>query len=303
MLCLACGNDEWRALPIPNQNQSMTTSGVIIREPLEREQCMDCGLLQKCGENFLGHGRFYEEQYAKYYERPGGQNYDGARYTAMANWMKAALGDEYMPSNILDIGCGAGWQMKACQNVYKNASIEGVEPSNVNAERARKAGFTIHSERFGGGRNLNKKYDLIYANNVLQHVVNPLGFLKDIANHLSPKGRVAMILPDASEASSEMLWSDHNFSFRPRDLSQLSKRAGLYPYLWQANPKDNNLLDKQLVVLSKPNSADAKSAFDSTLYRKLDGVVKRHGGCGRICEAEQVLVEPAHFAVGKRSHL
>jgi 2-polyprenyl-3-methyl-5-hydroxy-6-metoxy-1,4-benzoquinol methylase len=266
MRCLACGNDTWRVLPVPNQNQSITTSGVIMREPLEREQCMNCGLLQRRGGNFLGHGRFYEEQYAKYYERPGGQKYDGARYTAMANWMKAALGDEYTPSNVLDIGCGAGWQMKACQNVYRDASIEGLEPSAVNAERAREAGFTIHSERFGGGTNLNKKYDLIYANNVLQHVVDPVAFLVDIANHLTPEGRVAMILPDATEASCEMLWLDHNFSFRPRDLSQLSKHAGLYPYLWQDNPKDNNLLDKQLVVLSKQKSADAKNASNSNLY-------------------------------------
>jgi SAM-dependent methyltransferase len=244
----------------------MTTSGAIIRDPLEREQCINCGLLQKCGGNFLGHGRFYEEQYAKYYERPGGQRYDGARYTAMAYWMKAALGNEYIPSNILDIGCGAGWQMKACQNVYRDASIEGLEPSDVNAERARKAGFTVHSERFGGGRNLSKKYDLIYANNVLQHVVDPVAFFVDIANHLTPEGRVAMILPDATEASSEMLWFDHNFSFRPHDLSLLSKQAGLYPYVWQSNPNDNNLLDKQLVLFSKLEIADAKCVFDSTVY-------------------------------------
>ena len=34
-----------------------------------------------------------------------------------------------------------------------------------------------------------------------------------------------------------------------------------------------------------------------------DGVVKGDAGCGRIWEPEQVLVEPAHFTIGKRSHL
>jgi SAM-dependent methyltransferase len=250
MLCLICGGHDWRALPVPNQHQSMATSGVLIRQKLEREQCMTCGLLRKRHGEFLGRGRFYEEKYAKYYERPGGPTYDAGRYTAMALWMKAALGYEFTPTSILDIGCGAGWQMKACQDVYEKAWIEGVEPSVTNAERAQDAGFTVHVERFGGEKTLNNRYDLIYAHNVLQHVVDPLGFLKDIADHLSPDGRVAMILPDASEPSNEMLWYDHNYSFRPKDLSVLSNAAGLHLQVWQPNPEDKNLLDKQLVVLT-----------------------------------------------------
>jgi 2-polyprenyl-3-methyl-5-hydroxy-6-metoxy-1,4-benzoquinol methylase len=287
MLCPICRSSEWRALPVPNLYQSIATSGVLISKKLEREQCMVCGLLQKRGGDFLGRGRFYEEQYAKYYERPGGQTYDAGRYTAMADWMKAALGDEYTPSNVLDIGCGAGWQMKACQNVYKNASIEGVEPSEANAERAREAGFTIHSMRFGGGRNLSKKYDLIYANNVLQHVIDPLSFLKDIADHLSPDGRVAMVMPDASEPSNEMLWYDHNYSFRPNDLSILSKGAGLHLNVWQPNPEDKNLLNKQLIVLTRettasdatlPNSYSVKDLFERRAaylakWQELDSVL------------------------------
>jgi SAM-dependent methyltransferase len=249
---------------------------------------MVCGLLQKRGRDFLGHSRFYEEQYAKYYERPGGQKYDAGRYSAMADWMKAALGDEHTPSNILDIGCGAGWQMKACQNVYKNASIEGVEPSDTNAERAREAGFTTYSMRFGGGRNLSKKYDLIYANNVLQHVVDPLSFLKDIADHLSPAGRVAMVLPDASEPSNEMLWYDHNYSFRPNDLYVLSKAAGLHLHVWQSNPEDNNLLNKQLIVLS--TRASASDAILSNSYSVKDLFERRAAYLASWQELDSVLL-------------
>jgi 2-polyprenyl-3-methyl-5-hydroxy-6-metoxy-1,4-benzoquinol methylase len=266
MFCLICGGNDWRALPEPNQHQSMTTSGVLIRQKLEREQCMTCGLLRKRDGEFLGRGRFYEEQYAKYYERPGGTTYDAGRYTAMARWMKAALGDEFAPASILDIGCGAGWQMRACQEAYKKARIEGVEPSATNAERARSAGFTVHAERFGVEKTRNTRYDLIYANNVLQHVVDPLGFLKDIADHLSPGGRVALIMPDASEPSNEMLWYDHNYSFRPKDLSVLSTAAGLHLENWQPNPDDKNLLDKQLVVLAlkpRPVSITPPTAYSA----------------------------------------
>jgi len=289
MLCLICRSNEWRALPVPNQHQSMATSGVLISKKLEREQCMVCGLLQKRGGDFLGHGRFYEEQYAEYYERPGSQTYDAGRYNAMADWMKAALGDEFTPSNVLDIGCGAGWQMKACQNVYKNASMEGVEPSDINAERARSAGFNIYSMRFGGGRNLSKKYDLIYANNVLQHVIDPLSFLKDIADHLSPGGRVAMVMPDASKPSNEMLWYDHNYSFRPSDLYVLSKAAGLHLHVWQPNPEDKNLLNKQLIVLT--NEASASDVTFSNSYSVKDLFERRAAYFGKWQELDNVLLQ------------
>ena len=204
MNCVVCSSDDWRSLPVPAPGQSITTSGIIITAPLEREQCMSCGLLQTKDRRFVGHNLFYEEQYRDYYERPGIERFDRARYVAMANWMKSALGDDFTPRSILDVGCGAGWSMEAIQRIYTTATIAGVEPSITNAEKARSAGFDVISARFGNWEVQPRSYDLIYSINVLQHVTDLPGHFRDMAANLVDAGYIAMILPDATESSNEM---------------------------------------------------------------------------------------------------
>jgi hypothetical protein len=143
MNCILCGGNRWRALPIPTANRSITTSSMVVEEPLQREQCMDCGLLRKALGRFLGHSQFYEEQYENYYSRPGAAHYDRAGYDAMAEWMRSALGS-FEPNSILDIGCGAGWSMTATAAFYERTMIEGVSPRlGMQKERERPASSFI----------------------------------------------------------------------------------------------------------------------------------------------------------------
>jgi 2-polyprenyl-3-methyl-5-hydroxy-6-metoxy-1,4-benzoquinol methylase len=253
MNCILCGANCWQTLPIPAEGRSITTSGILIAAPLGREQCMVCGVMRKLGARFLGDDQFYEEQYEDYYLRPGAERYEKARYDAMSQWMAAALND-FEPSSILDVGCGAGWAMVNAGARYDPARVEGVEPSVGNAEKARKLGFHVHSMRLGSGQTLSQTYDLVYAFNVLQHVVDPVGLLHDVANLLSPGGRVVLLLPDAAEPSNEMLWCDHNYSFRATDIVALAAKAGLKMVYWQTNQKNNALLNKQLSVLTKDDA-------------------------------------------------
>jgi SAM-dependent methyltransferase len=101
---------------------------------------------------------------------------------------------------------------------------------------------------------------------VLQHVVDPVGFLSDISRHLSPNGRVVFILPDAEEPSCEMLWCDHNFSFRATELAVLAEKANLRVTLWQPNPANNSLLNKQLVVLCKKDQKERDADLPRNRY-------------------------------------
>jgi SAM-dependent methyltransferase len=259
--CFVCSGIEWRSLPVPAPARSITTSGIIRPAPLEREQCMTCGLLQAGGGRMLGHSRFYEEQYQNYYERPSVEKFDRARYAAMAAWMKSALDAGFAPRTILDVGCGAGWSMTATGEIYPGAAIAGIEPSAVNAEKARRAGFEVSQGRLGEADAAGRNYDLIYSNNVLQHVTDPAGFFNDLAGQLADGGRIALVLPDASEPSNEMMWCDHNFSFRPNDVARLATRAGLQVGNWQSNPPDNALLNKQIVILKRQDGSPSPAVI------------------------------------------
>lgn len=226
---------------------------------------MNCGLARKSEGDFLGNTNFYEERYENYYRRPGVDHYDRGRYMAMAEWMKSALG-EFEPAAILDIGCGAGWSMAATALIYAGVTIEGIEPSTANADRARQAGYIVYPGRIGSEQGPRRVYDLIYANNVLQHVVDPIAFLRDVSSHLDVNGCFVCVLPDANEPSNEMLWCDHNYSFRPDDLRILAEKAGFRAASWQANPPNNALLNKQLVILQKAEVLPAHAAMPESTH-------------------------------------
>lgn len=248
--CSVCGSDEWRAIPDPLPNRSITTAGVLLAEPLAKAQCANCGLLQRINADFVGNSDYYENRYADYFRRAGAETYDAPRYRAMMEWMKAGIGD-FRPASILDVGCGAGWAMRAILEQFPDAQIEGIEPSTTNAERAREAGFKVNLGKIGDADAPKRIYDLVYANNVLQHVSSPSEFLIALRDYLSDDSLLVLTCPDATRPSCEMLYCDHNHSFRPGDLDTLARKAGYSIHAWLPNPDHITVLDKQLVVLSK----------------------------------------------------
>jgi SAM-dependent methyltransferase len=276
-MCCVCDADAWLPLPDPAANRSITTGGILLDEPLSKGQCASCGLISRVGATFVGESNFYEERYASYYRRPGAQSYDAARYAAMVGWMCGPLAG-LEPKSILDVGCGAGWSMLALRKRFPGSVIEGIEPSKVNAELARQAGFEVRVAKVGDSQLPRKNYDLIYAHNVLQHVLSPVAFLTELRGCLSPSGLLALICPDASRPNNEMLWCDHNYSFIPRHLARLAEKTGLHVRSWSPNPSDVTVLDKQLVVLAPGALSDAPldipNPSPDELYRERRGYVQ-----------------------------
>jgi 2-polyprenyl-3-methyl-5-hydroxy-6-metoxy-1,4-benzoquinol methylase len=272
--CCLCHANDWRPIPDPVPDRSITTAGVLLNKPLAKSQCWNCGLLQRTNASFVGDSDYYENRYADYYRRPGAEVYDAPRYAAMAEWMCAGIGD-FVPSSILDAGCGAGWSMIATQKKFPNAAITGVEPSKINAERAREAGFEVRLGKFDVEGRQQAAYDLVYANNVMQHILSPIEFLTALQEHVSDSGLVVLICPDASRPSNEMLWCDHNYSYTRQHLARFAELAGFAVRSWLPSPGHVQLLDKQLIVLAKqsgrsapPNPADVPSRPAQRLYQE-----------------------------------
>jgi SAM-dependent methyltransferase len=281
MNCCLCNADTWLAIPNPVADRSITTAGILLNQPLSKSQCENCGLMRRVGCSFVGDSDYYEENYGNYYLRPGAQTYDAPRYAAIADWMRGALAG-YNPKSILDVGCGAGWSMRATRQHFRDSQIEGIEPSRVNAELARQAGFHVLVGKIGEEGGPRKVYDLIYANNVLQHVLSPLDFLAELFAYLSDDGLLVLICPDATRPSNEMLWCDHNYSFSPHHLAALAEKAGYHVRSWSPNPDDVTVLDKQLIVLAKGPGFHAPTGRQSgptwatkKLYRERCNYIER----------------------------
>lgn len=247
--CQVCGSTEWLPLPNPVETQAVTTAGRIVNESLGKSQCVACGFVQRVQARFLGHTDYYEQDYAKYYDRPGTAQFHAARYRVLAEWMASILGP-MKPERILDVGCGQGWAMEAMKSIYPEANIEGLEPSHFNSRVARDKGFVVYESRVGEGEKPRAGYDLVFSNNVIQHVTNAREFLASLKELVGEHGAIVITCPDGSVPNIEILWADQNFSFLPAHLARLCDEIGFEVISWYPSPPSPSVPPAQMLFLS-----------------------------------------------------
>jgi 2-polyprenyl-3-methyl-5-hydroxy-6-metoxy-1,4-benzoquinol methylase len=260
--CQVCGSSDWWDLPNPVEGRSITTAGRIIEESLGKAHCAQCGFVQRIHAKFLGLTDYYEQDYAKYYDRPGTAQFHLERYRVFGHWMESVLAHS-LPTKILDVGCGQGWAMQAMQELYPRATIQGLEPSHYNGRIAREKGFVVYETRAGEFATPERKYDLVYSNNVLQHVTNAHEFLVSLKEIVSKNGLIIVTCPDGSRPNIELLWSDQNFSFLPVHLVSLCKDIGFEMIRWFASPISPAVPPAQMLFLSTNNALRSPGDIDT----------------------------------------
>ena len=297
--CQVCGSTEWLDLPNPAPQRSVTTAGKIIAESLGKAQCAACGFVQRIHAEFLGFSDYYEQEYADYYNRPGTKQFHTSRYRVLAEWMASVLGP-FRPDRILDVGCGQGWAMEAMRAIYPHAKIEGLEPSHFNSQVAREKGFGVFEGILGEAELPDTPYDLVFSNNVIQHVTNAHEFATLLKDIVSEEGILIITCPDGSLPNIEILWGDQNFSFLPVHLLRLFAGIGFEVISWFPSPPSPSVPPAQMFFLSKnkkiqpaiegtpvptPDAMEvykAKSNYLSSFSRIDDYLCSRTAGCASV---------------------
>jgi 2-polyprenyl-3-methyl-5-hydroxy-6-metoxy-1,4-benzoquinol methylase len=138
-------------------------------------------------------------------------------------------------SRVLDVGCGGGMFLRIRKRL--GDEVQGVEPSPIGAERARAAGLPVFLgtvEQFAA-QHPDRKYDIITANHVLEHVPQPVATLEVLRQLLVPGGYLWIAVPNAACVFCQSLrdvWHStdlpfHLMQFTPRSLQVAGERAGL----------------------------------------------------------------------------
>ncbi|TDP71395.1 class I SAM-dependent DNA methyltransferase [Roseateles toxinivorans] len=300
--CFYCSSRSWLRLPDPHPDRSLTTSCILVNESLGKSQCADCGLVQRTAHPFLGLGDFYQRQYAPYYERLGVEEFNAERYRQLAEWVGELAGLAARPAaSVLEIGCGRGWTLEALRAQFPDLTLAGVEPSLDNSTIAREQGFEVLTGTLQQVLpQIDRRFDVLFSNHVLQHTVDPVQFLADHLPLLAEDGLVVLSMQDASSPSNELLFSDQNFSLTPAHLAGFGRRAGLEPIaVLPAPPERAGLYLSMLAVFKRaapaprpeapvPDEASRKALFDSrqhylSQWAALDaGLQERAAGAVRL---------------------
>jgi SAM-dependent methyltransferase len=247
--CHVCNSNNWIPLSGPAESQSVTTSARIIPQPLGKSVCSQCGLTQRTGAPFLGSTSYYEEDYASYYERPGSEEYHKKRSQQLVDWMNSFLLKCFNFKKVLDVGCGQGWAMDIMRTQWKDTIISGIEPSEYNAAIARKKGHRVYEGKIEN-INVEDKFDLVYSNNVIQHVNNVRAFIDSLRRLLTKDGMIIITCPDGHRPNIELFFSDHNYSFLSDNLIQIGNSLGFNRSIWDASEDNPSLPPAQLIMLT-----------------------------------------------------
>jgi len=158
-------------------------------------------------------------------------------------------------STILEVGCGEG---NFASN-FPNAEYWGVEPVTKHAESA----AAKHLKIFNGTyESVSDKipcgyFDLIACNDVIEHMIDPIGFLKDAKYKLKPNGKLIASIPNIRHITvlykllfngefdyeqSGLMDYTHLHFFTPKSFSKMARKCG-----WQID-----LLEPLTIAPFKP---------------------------------------------------
>lgn len=126
------------------------------------------------------------------------------RYADMNSWpyrllaRAERLGEREEPGRLLDVGCGGGLFAACAKRV--GWDVQGLDPNPEAVEAAARYGVPVRTatiEESGFG---SHTFDIIYSNDVIEHVPNPINLFKEIDRLLAPRGVLILSTPNGDRA-------------------------------------------------------------------------------------------------------
>lgn len=218
--CYLCGNTELKIIH----------KGTRDRKDLDVLKCPKCGLVCLSSFDHINNN-FYEDSGMH-------QNND----IELMHWRERTKEDDERRAGmlesvirgkeILDFGCGNGGFLNYARNI---AQVEGVEIEKAARDELTKQGLTVYSDISES----KLQYDIITLFHVLEHLNDPISYLKTIKEYLKDgsNSQIIIEIPNADDAlltiyesgkfADFTYWSPHLFLYNHENIGLLADKAGL----------------------------------------------------------------------------
>lgn len=103
------------------------------------------------------------------------------------------------PRRLLEIGCGFGFGLDVAQRVL-GWDVQGYDPSPFAAAGREALDLPIVADYFEPGREAPGSRDVVLASEVLEHLSDPVDFLRNLRTTLRPGGVLVLTTPNLSTA-------------------------------------------------------------------------------------------------------
>jgi len=137
--------------------------------------------------------------------------------------------------SFLDFGCGTGWTLKNAQDTY---DVFGIDMDDSRINRARELLGDIEKKKikklYGlDESSLIEKFDIVYTNQTLEHVLYPMQYLNKFYSWLKPGGILYFSCPASDSFAFKFLGKNNSMAtlghvslFNRKSLRYALKRTG-----------------------------------------------------------------------------
>jgi 2-polyprenyl-3-methyl-5-hydroxy-6-metoxy-1,4-benzoquinol methylase len=154
-----------------------------------------------------------------------------------ARFLRSLVGPGHR--RVADVGCGDGRLLVALRNLGgEDWEVTGIDRglSRALTHWAESAGVHLIDGWYEETPLEERTFDLIVAQQVIEHVVDPVSFLRKARRELAPGGQVVLDTPNYESLDrrlfAESYWGGYHFPrhltlFSPNSIGELARRANL----------------------------------------------------------------------------
>ena len=232
MKCFICSSDNVEQV-FKKLTHSITSDSEMIQKEVSNVICINCGNVFNESGARNNVGIFYSDSYklmsespeaeSKFYSQDVGITHSDWRLNILLNTLKLPEN-----GNVLDIGCGKGNFLLAFSQKFPKWSLNGVEASRNALSFAKKKllNADLREGLFTNGI-FDKKFDLIVALDVFEHLEEPIEFLNTIIPNLKDDGYLFLDVPNFKLNPADLFVFDHLTHFTKETLYNLLSHNGL----------------------------------------------------------------------------
>ncbi len=201
-VCRVCGKTDSLPWKQRNLDRSLTPDDFMITDArygvtLSLLRCRECGFIYADDGEVDQLTEFYRQINDPSYEE--GEGFRGLQMRWLLRHCRAARPDA---RTLLDVGAAAGLLLREAEALDFEA--EGVEPSESLSETARNAGLAVHQGVLPHESLEGRKFEVVTAIDVIEHVADPVALMKISAAYLAPDGILAIVTPDVGSIAARL---------------------------------------------------------------------------------------------------
>jgi trans-aconitate methyltransferase len=171
---------------------------------------------------------------------------------------------------ILDIGTGSGVFLKAANKNFASASLFGHDINdNFMSELETIPNFKEFF--YGNIDTIQTKFELISLIHVLEHVLDPIVFLKQIKTNLTKDGYLIINVPDSENNPIDLAIYDHCTHFQTTTLINVLGKAG-----FEVSFISNKKIPREIIIIAKIGKYKSISKNNETNFVKKHCLLKEY---------------------------